>query len=62
MKKTVDMAWRTVWLSGHHKILPTTRKRVEISQKTGKIEIKNLREGLAETIVNYQRGVGVNEY
>jgi hypothetical protein len=25
---------------------------VEISQKTGKIEIKNLREGLAETIVN----------
>ena len=38
------------------------QKRVEISQKTGKIEIKSLREGLAETTVNYQREVGVNEY
>jgi len=34
------------------------QKRVETSQKTGKIEIKNLREGQAEFIVNYQeRGV-----
>ncbi len=61
MKKTVARAWRTVWLSGHHKILTTTRKRVEISQKTGKIEIKSMREGQEEFIVNYQRG-GVNEY
>ncbi len=44
-----------VWLAGHHKILSTTRKDVEISQKTGKIEIKSLREGQAENIVDYQR-------
>ena len=31
------------------------QKRVDIFQKTGKMEIKSLREGEAEFIVNYQR-------
>ena len=47
MKKTVASQYRFNY-----------QKKVEIFQKTGKIEIKNLREGQAEFIVNYQeRGV-----